>query len=141
MDLSRRFQPGRYHQPPPSECLLQFDCDTNFRCRELGLRAYPLAIGVGRGQDSETARREPRPTWLSGILPSYQSRELTHIRQTESITGTSTRTPTAVARAAGLVGPKSAIATATASSKKLLAPIKDPGVAMLCRTLNNRIKP
>ena len=36
-----------------------------------------------------------------------------------SITGTSTRTPTTVASAAGEVVPKSAIATATDSSKKL----------------------
>ena len=48
------------------------------------------------------------------------------------MTGTSTRTPTTVARAAGEEGPNRVIATATASSKKLLAPIKAPGVATLC---------
>src|SRR5271165_6640474 len=74
-------------------------------------------------------------------LLSYQGRDAMHRRQTESITGTSTRTPTTVANAAGLVGPKSVIATATASSKKLLAPIRAPGVATLCLTLNNRISP
>ena len=42
---------------------------------------------------------------------------------TDSITGTSTRTPTTVARAAPEEGPKSVMATATASSKKLLAPM------------------
>ncbi|MBR0171193.1 MAG: hypothetical protein IJQ21_00205 [Lachnospiraceae bacterium] len=36
-----------------------------------------------------------------------------------SITGTSVSTPTVVARAAGLVVPNKAMATATASSKKL----------------------
>eukprot|EP01035_Chromulina_nebulosa_P029519 gene29520-39124_t len=41
----------------------------------------------------------------------------------DSITGTSTSTPTTVARAAPLFSPKSEMATATASSKKLLAPI------------------
>src|SRR5699024_1790482 len=45
------------------------------------------------------------------------------IRTSISITGTSVRTPTVVASAAGLVVPKSAIATATASSKKFDAPI------------------
>ena len=72
---------------------------------------------------------------------SYQDREVTHMRQTESITGTSTSTPTTVASAAGLVGPKRVIATATASSKKLLAPMSAPGVAMLCLTLKSRISP
>ena len=32
------------------------------------------------------------------------------------------------------------MATATANSKKLLAPIKAPGVATLCRTLNQCIR-
>lgn len=40
-----------------------------------------------------------------------------------NITGTSTKTPTTVASAAPDYKPKSEIATATASSKKLLAPI------------------
>jgi hypothetical protein len=61
------------------------------------------------------------------------------IRQTESITGTSTSTPTIVARAAPDVGPNSVMATATASSKKLLAPIRAPGDATLCGTLAARI--
>jgi hypothetical protein len=40
-----------------------------------------------------------------------------------SMTGTSVNTPTIVASAAGLIVPNNAIATATASSKKLEAPI------------------
>lgn len=40
-----------------------------------------------------------------------------------SMTGTSVNTPTVVASAAGLIVPNNAIATATASSKKLEAPI------------------
>lgn len=48
-----------------------------------------------------------------------------------SITGTSVSTPTVVARAAGLVTPNRAMATATASSKKLEAPIIPAGAAML----------
>ena len=48
---------------------------------------------------------------------SYQDREVTHMRQTESITGTSTSTPTTLASAAGLVGPKRVIATAAVETK------------------------
>ena len=48
----------------------------------------------------------------------------------ESITGTSTSTPTTVTIAAGDYRPKSEIATATASSKKLLAPIIEAGAQM-----------
>ena len=42
-----------------------------------------------------------------------------------SIIGTSSRTPTTVASAAPLSRPNSVIATATANSKKLLAPMKE----------------
>src|ERR1035441_10198564 len=59
--------------------------------------------------------------------------------QTESITGTSTMTPTTVAKAAGESAPNSVMATATASSKKLLAPMSAPGDATLCATRNQRI--
>ena len=54
---------------------------------------------------------------------------------TDSMTGTSTRTPTTVASAAPESAPNSVIATATASSKKLLAPISAPGAATLWGTL------
>ena len=60
-----------------------------------------------------------------------QSRVRLQTWQTDSITGTSTRTPTTVARAAPEEGPKSVMATATASSKKLLAPMRAPGAATL----------
>ena len=53
------------------------------------------------------------------------------IEQTESITGTSTSTPTTQTSAAPDSGPNRVIATATASSKKLLAPISAPGAATL----------
>ena len=49
--------------------------------------------------------------------------------QTDSITGTSISTPATVANPAAESGPNSAIAVATASSKKLLAPIGAPGAA------------
>ena len=48
------------------------------------------------------------------------------------MTGTSVRTPTVVANAAGEVVPNNAIATATANSKKLDAPIMPAGAVILC---------
>jgi len=50
----------------------------------------------------------------------------------DSITGTSTSTPTTVARAAPECRPNNEIATATASSKKLDVPIIQAGAAILC---------
>ena len=47
-----------------------------------------------------------------------------------SMTGTSTRTPTTVARAAPEFNPNKLMATATASSKKFDVPIKAQGAAM-----------
>ncbi|MHB8131486.1 MAG: hypothetical protein ACYDEX_21095 [Mobilitalea sp.] len=47
-----------------------------------------------------------------------------------NITGTSTSTPTIVAKATGDVAPKRAIATATDNSKKFEAPIIPAGAAM-----------
>jgi hypothetical protein len=46
-----------------------------------------------------------------------------------NITGTSTKTPTTVAKAAPELSPKREMATATASSKKLEVPIKQAGPA------------
>jgi hypothetical protein len=48
------------------------------------------------------------------------------------MTGTSIRTPTTVARAAPDLKPNRLMAAATASSKKLLAPMRADGHAMLC---------
>lgn len=50
----------------------------------------------------------------------------------ESITGTSTKTPTTVANDAPELRPNNDIATATASSKKLEVPIIHAGEAILC---------
>ena len=55
---------------------------------------------------------------------SYHARELLTTRTATSITGTSISTPTTAASAAPDSKPNSAIAVATASSKKLLAPIR-----------------
>src|ERR1700688_39555 len=70
-----------------------------------------------------------------------QCRVRLHAAQTESITGTSTSTPTTVASAAPDSGPNSAIAVATASSKKLLAPINAPGAATEYSTFSSFISP
>ena len=61
-------------------------------------------------------------------------RVLFAIRTSISITGTSTNTPTTVANAAPDCRPNNAMAAATASSKKLLAPIMAAGAATLCGT-------
>ena len=53
------------------------------------------------------------------------------INTSDSITGTSTNTPTTVASAAPEFKPNILIATATASSKKLDVPIKEAGAAIL----------
>src|SRR6476659_9019312 len=70
-----------------------------------------------------------------------QCRVRLHAAHTESITGTSTSTPTTVASAAPDSGPNNAIAVATASSKKLLAPISAPGAATECSTFRSFINP
>ena len=70
-----------------------------------------------------------------GLLPYYyfvagnQLRVLLAILTNINITGTSTSTPTTVANAAPDCKPKREIATATANSKKLLAPIIPAGAA------------
>ena len=57
---------------------------------------------------------------------------------TESITGTSTSTPTTVASAAPEWKPNRLMAAATASSKKLVAPIRAAGAATHQATPNRR---
>lgn len=70
-----------------------------------------------------------------GLLPycyfvaGNQLRVLLAILTNINITGTSTSTPTTVANAAPDCKPKREIATATANSKKLLAPIIPAGAA------------
>ena len=58
---------------------------------------------------------------------------------TDSITGTSISTPTTVASAAPESKPNRLIAVATASSKKLLAPISADGAATQCATPKRRL--
>lgn len=71
------------------------------------------------------------------VYPLYQSFVLLIILTRVSINGTSINTPTVVAKATGLPIPYSAIAIATANSKKLLAPTMDAGAAMFCGILSS----
>ena len=93
------------------------------------------AAGVAGTEDEDLGLHAE----AGGRARAYHARVPLQTRQTESMTGTSTSTPTIVASAAPEVGPKSVIATATASSKKLLAPISAPGEATLCGTFRARI--
>ena len=59
----------------------------------------------------------------------------------DSITGTSTSTPTTVANAAPEFRPNRLIATATASSKKFEVPISAQGAAMLKGVFHSQAAP
>ena len=72
---------------------------------------------------------------------SYHPRERRTRWTTESITGTSTSTPTTVASAAPDWKPNRAIAVATANSKKLLAPISAEGPATHHSTPEPAVQP
>jgi hypothetical protein len=69
---------------------------------------------------------------------SYQPRLAFTTRTTSSITGTSISTPTTVGSAAPDSNPNRLIAAATASSKKLLAPINAEGHATSCASPTRR---
>ena len=69
---------------------------------------------------------------------SYQPRDACTILTTDSITGSSTGTPTTVASAAPEFSPNRLIAAATASSKKLLALMSAAGAATHQSTPNLR---
>jgi ACR3 family arsenite transporter len=72
---------------------------------------------------------------------SYQALLRFTTRTTSSITGTSISTPTTVASAAPDSKPNRLMAAATASSKKLLAPISAEGQATLCASPSRRFSP
>lgn len=67
----------------------------------------------------------------TALPQSYHPLVALTIFTTESMTGTSTRTPTTVASAAPDLNTNRLMAAATANSKKLLAPIKEEGAADL----------
>ena len=71
---------------------------------------------------------------------SYQPRVLFTILTTDSITGTSISTPTTVASAAPELKPNRLMAAATASSKKLLAPMSADGAATQCASPRGAIE-
>src|SRR5574339_76692 len=77
----------------------------------------------------------------ASAVAGNQCRVRLQTEHTDNITGTSISTPTTVASAAPDSGPKSAIAVATASSKKLLAPINAPGAATAYSTRSSRMRP
>ena len=70
---------------------------------------------------------------------SYQFLLRLTMATTESITGTSTRTPTTVASAAPELNPNRLMAVATASSKKFDAPINADGPATQCASPRKRL--
>ncbi len=119
-------KPMRYMQGPVRE---PRDC----AC--CGRRAQAVGAGpwCAHCVDSQNGRRRGhraavgRPTALEMAPRSYQGRLTRTSRTTVSITGTSTRTPTTVASAAPDRNPNSAMAVATASSKKFEAPISAEG--------------
>ena len=83
-----------------------------------------------------------RDALRTGLLPvSYQPRVAFTTLTTSSITGTSISTPTTVASAAPDSKPNRLIAAATASSKKLLAPISADGQAIACCSPSLRFEP
>ena len=75
---------------------------------------------------------------IYGLTRAYHPFESLAIFTTNSITCTSINTPTTVANAAPYSKPNKLMAVATASSKKLLAPINADGAATQCTTPRRR---
>src|SRR5215218_8915073 len=101
----------------------------------MGDGVKPVKANTPCGQPGEQGERGATVQWPFPAVPAAnQPRVRLQAAQTDSMTGTSTRTPTTVARAAPEPGPYRAMAVATASSKKLLVPIRAPGAAMPCGT-------
>ena len=87
-------------------------------------------------------RRGAKFKTYATLRPSHTSRvTVARFAPQESITGTSTNTPTTVESAAPDWKPNRAIAVATASSKKLLAPMSADGPATHQATPSRRFKP
>jgi hypothetical protein len=96
---------------------------------EIVCRKPRLLEGDTQNVISATRHFKERGSGHADAPASYQARLRFTIATTESITGTSTRTPTTVASAAPEWTPNSEIAAATASSKKFDAPISAAGAA------------
>ena len=84
------------------------------------------SLASGAVIDGDIRQEEP------SYVRSYQDLLLLTMCTTSSMTGTSISTPTTVASAAPELKPNRLMAAATASSKKLDAPINAEGQAMLC---------
>ena len=100
-------------------------------------RPAAIALHGTSGTRSRSTRRyhDRRQRWRSHGrfgAASYQSRVELTILTTDYITGSLMRSPTTVARAAPESKPKRLMAAATASSKKLLAPMRADGPATQC---------
>src|SRR6185312_5859735 len=80
------------------------------------------------------------PTSVTCLFTNHGSVRWT-MCTTDSMTGTSTSTPTTVASAAPERSPNMLMAVATANSKKLLAPIRAEGPATQCGTFSQRLRP
>lgn len=93
---------------------------------------YTRSISGRHWQDVKSDRSEPAPPGKSHQARSYHCLLALTTFTTSSITGTSMSTPTTVASTAPDSKPNREIAAATASSKKLEAPISAEGQAMLC---------
>src|SRR5512146_3345036 len=97
------------------------------------LHGYPAARGV------PAAREIPDQDMVLDAGPaSYHALLALTIPTTASMTGTSISTPTTVASAAPDSRPNRLMAVATASSKKLLAPIRAEGAATQCASPRRR---
>jgi hypothetical protein len=98
----------------------------------------------GSGVDRRGGLRRIAPG-RPALHPRIDFREMSRVtfakRTSRSMTGTSTRTPTTVASAAPEFSPKRTMAAATASSKKLLAPMSAAGAATECLTFQSRAQP
>jgi len=98
----------------------------------IALPPNPRPPGAGKSGLSHDGEPDA-PARPSRAPPaSYQPLVRFTIRTTDSITGTSIRTPTTVASAAPESKPKRLIAAATASSKKFEAPMSAEGPATQC---------
>src|SRR5947209_2293156 len=125
-----------------------------FRPHSAGLRAGALDLELIAGIMPQQPFGHLAPCGIAGAedqdtlfhaLPRSGTGNQWRVRlqaaQTDSMTGTSTKTPTTVASAAPDSGPNSAMAVATASSKKLEAPISAPGAATECSIFSHFIRP
>ena len=95
---------------------------------------WALAFFIGGLSHEDAMRTQGEQLWKSDAALRGRFADMAALTTatTASITGTSISTPTTVASAAPELKPNRLMAAATASSKKLLAPISADGQATLC---------